>query len=145
MKDVSIECTLSLPSEEYLKLYYELAEDGRLGDFLSQAFMQAANMNNAGIEKAVEAKIGALEGKLESMQNDIASVVKAIASNPSAISISPVISTEKVTKEAPVEVKDKPVIKRRQSRKSGNKPMGGGLAALAQKSQAMNSVKRRDD
>ncbi len=144
MKDVSIECTLSLPSEEYLKLYYELAEDGRLGDFLSQAFMQAANMNNAGIEKVVDAKIGALEGKLESMQNDIASVIKAIASNPSAISLSPVISTEKVTKEAPVEVKDKPVIKRRQSRKA-NKPMGGGLAALTQKSQAMNSVKRRDD
>ena len=144
MKDVSIECTLSLPSEEYLKLYYELAEDGRLGDFLSQAFMQAANMNNAGIEKVVDAKIGALEGKLESMQNDIASVIKAIASNPSAISLSPVISTEKVTKEAPVEVKDKPVIKRRKSRKA-NKPMGGGLAALTQKSQAMNSVKRRDD
>ena len=78
------------------------------------------------------------------MQNDIASVIKAIASNPSAISLSPVISTEKVTKEAPVEVKDKPVIKRRQSRKA-NKPMGGGLAALTQKSQAMNSVKRRDD
>lgn len=145
MKDVNIEFTLSLPSQEYLDLYTQLAEDGRLGEFLSQAFIQAADKNkNNSTVKQVEDKIGSLEEKMRDMQTSIVEQVwKAIEANAGSLQSPSVAKVESAESTLPPVKKEKTVVKRRKTKKPMN--LGGGLAGLASASAQMNARSKRGD
>lgn len=143
MIDLSVEFTLSLPSKEHLALFNEIAEEGRLGEFLSQSFIQAYNGKIVqDLDKQVENKINALDGKMDIMQQEIIkSVMQAIANNANSV------SSNSNNIEEPIKPIEKPKEKpkrRTTNRKPGNPPGGGGLAALMAKSQEMNSKRRND-
>ncbi|WP_304427913.1 hypothetical protein [uncultured Clostridium sp.] len=143
MKDVNIECTLSLPSQEYLDLYTQLAEDGRLGDFISQAFIQAASQNNPTTKK-VEQKIDSLKENMRDMQVSIVEeVLKAIKANAGSLPSPSVEKVESVESTEPPVKKEKTVVKRRKTKKPVN--LGGGLAGLASASAQMNARSKRGD
>lgn len=143
MKDVNIECTLSLPSQEYLDLYTQLAEDGRLGDFISQAFIQAASLNSPTTKK-VEQKIDSLKENMRDMQVSIVEeVLKAIKANAGSLPSPSVEKVESVESTEPPVKKEKTVVKRRKTKKPVN--LGGGLAGLASASAQMNARSKRGD
>lgn len=137
MREVIVEFTMTLPSEEHISIYENLAEDGVLGEYFQNLFLQAcsaAKNENNGLGNKED--VDSIKRQLEVLTSTITTLLSnGVVANVPA----PAGNVEEVQK--PVEKpKPKTTPKKKVAKGMGGK--GNFMANAMSKSKAMNSTRR---